>query len=128
MSMQRANVAVRELFDDYRFDIHELAQAPDTQFTAVSRVFHPTERQPRVRRNHTVEKHEAGVELVDKSGLFVRITGPGAGAQPEAGIVGQRNRGVEIRDPKESGDRAEQLFAISGRLTRDVDEYSRREE
>src|SRR5690606_5706521 len=79
--------ASRRLADPDGLEVAELADAVGGQLAAVSGVLDPAEGQRRVRGDHAVDEHRAGLQVVDEPLLLGRVLGPGVGAQPEAGVV-----------------------------------------
>src|SRR5580700_2294904 len=101
-------------------DIHELADAVGRKLASMPGVFDPAERDAGIGGDHLVDEHHTAFEFVDEPFALVLVGGPGAGAEPEAAVVGQVDGFVDIFDAEEHRDRAEKFFAVGGRFFRDI--------
>src|SRR2546426_244991 len=85
----------------------------------------PAERDTRVRGYHLIDENHAGLELVDEALAFVLIVGPGTRAQPEAGVVSDADRLVQIFHTKQRGHRTKKLLPVRRRIFGNVGQHGR---
>ncbi len=99
-------------------DVHELVQSPRAQLATVAGVLHTAEREARVGCHHAVDEHGSGFEIADEAICFDLVTGPRGRAEPEARVVRNAYRVVEVARAKQRCNGAEQLVPIRWGVSR----------
>src|SRR5580698_3037341 len=114
----------QSLLHHNRLHVDELANAVYAQLAAVTRILYAAERQAWIGSHHTVDEYHSGLDLVHELLLLGFVIGPGAGAQPEVGIVGQPDRVIDSLGAQQYGNWAEHLFGVGRRALLDIGQHS----
>src|SRR5208283_5731888 len=114
----RADEAPRRSVHPDGLDVGEFPDAVVRQLPSVARPFDAAEGQVEVRDRERVDEHHARLDLLGEAPLLGGVFGPGIGAEPEVGVVGERYRLVDVADPEEGGDGAEDLVSIDAHVGR----------
>src|SRR6266513_1614705 len=99
-----------------RFCACEFTNACGAQFATKTGAFYAAEWQTRIGGNHRVDENHSAVQLRRKKFLLLAIFGPCARTQAECGVVRELEGRVGIADAENSCNRAEDFFAVRGRL------------
>src|SRR5438128_837770 len=105
-----------------RLRVRKFANAGGAEFSAKAGTFHTPEWQTRIGRDHGVDKDHSGVQLGRKEFLFFAIASPGARPKAEYGVVREVDCLVNIAHAENSCDRAEDFFAVRGRVFGHIDQ------
>src|SRR5690606_24641071 len=100
---------------DDALHVDELTDADTAELAAVARALDAAERQSRIRRDHSVDEHEARLELIDEATLLVTVPCPRGAAEPEHRVVRDTDRIVAVACAEERRDRTEQFVPVRGR-------------
>src|SRR5258706_2952847 len=79
-------------------DVGELLDPVFGELAPVARLLDPAERKAYVRRDHTVDEHQARLDALGKLCASLDVGGPDARAKAEIGIVGHAERLFLIPD------------------------------
>src|ERR1700676_653038 len=96
----RGTISVVRFLNPHSLDIRKLANPVRSEFTAVSRVLYAAKGQAGIGRNHPVDEHHPCFNFIDEAFALVLVIRPGAGSQPEAAVVRDRNCLVHILGAK----------------------------
>src|SRR6266496_238788 len=105
-----------------RFRVREFADACGTQLATKTGAFYAAEWQTRIGGDHRVDENHSAVQLRCEKFLLLAIFGPCARTQAECGVVCELEGRVGIAHAENSGNRAEDFFAVRRRLFRHIDE------
>src|SRR6202035_5796745 len=105
------------LLDPHCLDVDELPDADLGELAAVARALDAAEGQAGVGLDGAVDEDRAGLDLRGQVGAARRIGGPEAGAEAEAGAVGEGDRLRGVLGADDGGDRTEGLL-VEGRHPR----------
>src|SRR5580698_3285070 len=126
--VQRRCHALERCFGFYvtnQFLVHELLDAHIAQLASVAGVFDPAKREFGVGPGDVVYEHHSSLDAAGHALAAGKVLGEDRTAQPEIGVIGERDRLVLILDHEEQRNGAEE-FLSEGRIVRfDVSQNGR---
>lgn len=111
-----------------RLEIAEFANSIGRQFSSVTGILDPSEREFRVADRHAIDEHRTGLDLVSKPRAFPLIVCPSRRTQPEVRGVCEFDCVINIAYLVEGGDGTKRLFGVNAHVGGHVRNDGGREE